>query len=388
LDPNAEPEPGLSRRTRRGIALISASLAVIVVVGLLYLHPKIGVPAPQPVAKPTPTPPALAGSYSARYEFVTPSIGWAMVLDVPQSTLFWVFKTTDGAKNWMIQATFRREVGSRLNPQIRFFDRSHGIVIAGTDSIWRTSDGGLRWTKVTSPVNGLVSVTFSDPMHGWARGAAGRLAADVTTQFVSTADGGDTWTPLPPPPPITDVVFRSPVEGWAGGADPNRPTVYSSNDGGATWSAHLLAGGVEPVEGRLWMTTPRVFLIPARGVIAHVLDTPYASFDGGVTWRILVPPPAVSYYEVAFEDATHWWAMQRDGAIYKTADSGQSWNRVSLHHLDGLSYVVGIIDSKHAWAQFFIRSLQDGFATGLALTADGGVHWTYANVPTPPYTLT
>ncbi len=128
------------------------------------------------------------------------------------------------------------------------------------------------------------------------------------------------------------------------------------------------------------MTLPRVALIPGHGVIAHVLDTPYASFDGGLTWRILVPPPAASYYEVAFEDATHWWAMQQDGALYKTSDGGESWNRVSSSHLEGYSYVAGFIDPKHAWAQFWTRSTQ---ANGLAFTSDGGIHWTYANVPAP-----
>lgn len=375
-------EPGLTRRARRAVALIAAPLTVILVASLLYLHPKIGVPAPQQVAKPSPTPPTLQGPYWAKYEFVTPTVGWAVVVGLPESTQFWIFKTSDGAQHWVNQYIGRREPNSPAGLQIRFFDRSRGFVIAGPDAVLRTADGGNHWTKVVVPRYGNTSVVFSDPMHGWVRAAPGLRPGDATIH--STADGGDTWTQLPRPPPITDIVFRSPGEGWAGAADPVRPTVYSSSDGGASWSAHRVAGDVEPVKGRPWMATPRVFLIPGRGVIAQVLDTPYASFDGGVTWHILFPPPAASYYEVAFEDASHWWAMQRDGALYKTADGGESWNRVSFHHLGGLAYVVGIIDSRHAWAHVIVRSLQLGSDTGLALTADGGVHWTYANVPVPP----
>ena len=113
-----------------------------------------------------------------------------------------------------------------------------------------------------------------------------------------------------------------------------------------------------------------------------IMDTAYASFDGGDTWRRLVQPPAVSYFEVAFQDATHWWAMQQDGALYKTLDSGQTWDRHAQHQLDGLSFATGIIDSQNAWVKFLGRSPR--LASGLALTRDGGVHWTYANVPNPP----
>jgi len=79
----------------------------------------------------------------------------------------------------------------------------------------------------------------------------------------------------------------------------------------------------------------------------------------------------------------HWWAM-RNGDLFKSSDAGISWVHVHLQ-LDAWDYVVGVIDARHAWArldQAFPR-IAPLVGTGLALTSDGGVHWTYANVPTP-----
>jgi photosystem II stability/assembly factor-like uncharacterized protein len=207
-----------------------------------------------------------------------------------------------------------------------------------------------------------------------------------------TVDGGNTWTDLPSPPPSKDFYgfvlsrpqFRNPGEGWARSNEVGPPAVYSTHDGGVIWKQHLLPVSSDPGQAKFCCTD--VSPLPGGGVFAVSGDLAYTSFDGGVTWRDVVRPPAVSYGEIEFEDATHWWAMQRDGELYKTEDGGRSWKRASGHQ-DGLPYVIGVIDAKHAWARIdSLDPLRRGY--GLALTADGGVHWIYANVPTPPHALT
>src|SRR5690349_2153274 len=148
-------------------------------------------------------------------------------------------------------------------------------------------------------------------MAGLAGAFDGRYGLPIAT-LAATYDGGDTWTELKEPPPVNSIVFRDRVEGFARGTDQAQPTVYSSRDGGVTWTAHLLPAHFAPIEGKPWLTIPHVYLIRGGGVMAGILDQAFASFDGGGTWRQLVPAPAVSYYEVAFEDAAHWWAMQQD----------------------------------------------------------------------------
>jgi photosystem II stability/assembly factor-like uncharacterized protein len=74
--------------------------------------------------------------------------------------------------------------------------------------------------------------------------------------------------------------------------------------------------------------------------------------------------------------------MQYDSTLYKTSDAGQTWKRVS-YQLDPLVYTIGVVDAQNAWARLDSQiSTRRGY--GLAVTRDGGVHWTYANVPTLP----
>ena len=82
-------EATLRRRPRRAIAIIAASLTLIVVASLVYLHPKIDVPRNPLAALPTPTqtPPFLPDRYTADFAFVTPTLGWSLVSEIRQ---FWI----------------------------------------------------------------------------------------------------------------------------------------------------------------------------------------------------------------------------------------------------------------------------------------------------------
>jgi photosystem II stability/assembly factor-like uncharacterized protein len=139
----------------------------------------------------------------------------------------------------------------------------------------------------------------------------------------------------------------------------------------------------DPAQGKSYATS-YIKLLPGGGVFAAFGEAAFTSFDGGKTWRPLQQPPwSMTYRDVAFQDATHWWAMQHDGNLYRTSDAGKTWNHVSFQ-LDEMAYEsIGVVDARHGWARI---SSQDPKRRGysLSLTGDGGVHWTYANVPAPP----
>jgi photosystem II stability/assembly factor-like uncharacterized protein len=73
----------------------------------------------------------------------------------------------------------------------------------------------------------------------------------------------------------------------------------------------------------------------------------------------------------------------RFGALFKSSDAGMSWKQVSIQ-LDDWDYRPQVIDAKHAWAQMMGVGPGAAFpGTGLAMTADGGVHWKPVHVPVP-----
>ncbi len=371
-----------SPRGRRGLGWIVIAVIVIVAAGLVYVHRNLS-PKPKTASPTISLPPVSRQSDVVSYDFLTPSIGWALVVTVTLTNgpgQFSVFRTTDSAKHWQKQFTGQNNsIG--LGPQsVQFFDRSNGFVVVASvpDLVYRTTDGGAQWHPIGLPGRSGV-VTFSDPRHGWL------LVSNGSPSLYSSGDGGSTWQSLPDPPPhlAAAIAFRQPSEGWTGGSDePGDPVphVYSSSDGGHSWQRHNLP---IPSEG-----------LPASGVFASVQLLPRAgvaavlnegnrpaftasSFDGGITWTYAVPRPSglTSGGVISYQDSFRWWAI--DGhTLYKSSDAGQTWMEVSNNLDGGYVYVPRVIDSKHAWAQV----LGTGGA-GLALTADGGLHWTRANVP-------
>src|SRR5437879_4587160 len=177
MDEKAE----LSRRSRRAASLIAAALTAIVVAAFLYL--RAATPT-SPSAAVAPAPPTLTG-YTAVYDFVTASTGWALVTRLGR---YWIFRTVDGARNWQLQDAGPAPQG---DPDVDFADARHGVISFFGPSlvVYRTSDAGLHWRPLAVPGDAF-AVTFANADSGWA------LTWNPSTQdlqLLSTRDGGATW---------------------------------------------------------------------------------------------------------------------------------------------------------------------------------------------------
>ena len=371
-----DEEPRLSNRARRALPLIAAALSAIVVAGLLYLNANLRSPqapaATAPIA-------IMSGPYWATYDFITSSVGWALVLDYSSySTSLRIFSTTDGAAHWQLQYTGQAEGGQIY---IHFFDRQHGLAYAGF--LYRTIDAGVHWQRVEAPGR---LFTFASPKRGWSFG--------FQQHMYSTSDGGMTWTPLADVPPAAFLdpyvaplaaSFRDTGEGWLGAGYLESPIVYLTLDGAATWRAVSIPTPSVPHQPG-FLTT--VAVAPGGQVVVLVNDDSallgaYSSDDLGKTWQALSPPPTFSTFaDLSFVDATHWIAM-RSGFAYKTADAGATWVRIEV---EGLPYdwrylEARAIDATHAW--WAMIGTAKSTESALAMTSDGGLHWKTVNVPKP-----
>jgi hypothetical protein len=212
------------------------------------------------------------------------------------------------------------------------------------------------------------TVTFSDLNHGWALTSPNVLYA--------TLDGANSWLRLPDPPADAEsLAFRRPTDVWIGGDGAGIPHLYSSSDAGATWHKYDLP----PPPGRTWDVGPylpmSVELLPGMGLVAsfYALNSAQlaTSLDDGATWSYVQRPPG----QVAYQDPLHWWAIAST-MLFKSSDAGQTWIQVT-DTLPNWGYIPRVIDSQHAWA--VISPALSGY--GLALSSDGGLQWTQANVP-------
>jgi len=367
----------------RRLAVIGTALAITAVAGIWYANPE----APWLVSQVSVAQPSgLTGPFTPTYDFITPSTGWALVVDYSAlTTRFFVFHTTDGAAHWYKQYVGKAR-GDR--PYLHFFDADHGFAYAGFS--YRTVDGGAHWRSINVP-GSYPSVTFASPTKGWAE----VFDTPRSPHLYSTIDAGKTWTQVGAAPPSSEQLqplvevqssrFRESGEGWLGAIHQLVPTVFVTADGGATWQTIELF----PTFGADFYNA-MVRLIPGTAVVAFLSDGTgrqlgaFLSLKAGSSWTgISFPFVDVSPDELTFVDADHWWLFH-SGWVYTTDDGGRSW--LYLHDLvfPGSSWRsdhARAIDRQHAW--WALTSTANLEVGGLAMTSDGGEHWGMVNAPQP-----
>ena len=371
-------ERGAGRRARSALPVIAVALVTILVAAFLYLRPALPSTAQPRVATNGPTAFTLDPSYQVSYDFVAPSVGWAAIVrTAPAGVEYWIFVTADGARHWQVLSWGSMDRAD-ATVELHMFDRAHGYVVVARRHMEATSDGA-NWDLMPLPAAHEVELAFADPRHGWFTGTVdGTPAGNVA--FFATSDGGANWAPLPAAPG-GGFAFRNASEGWAAVSTDSGGIVYSTHDGGLSWTAHQLPHD-NSGEGK-GVGNTGVRLLPGRGILATVGTLVVSSFDGGQTWRRVNVPAEAAFNDIAFQDATHWWVMP-SGNLFKTADGGQTWTHVSLQ-FDDWQYRLQVVDAQHAWARLDLSvGTQDPTrGTALAFTNDGGRHWDYAHVPHP-----
>ena len=111
-----------------------------------------------------------------------------------------------------------------------------------------------------------------------------------------------------------------------------------------------------------------------------------ATADGGTTWTGVARPPAMDdIAAVALRTAADGYVLDKEGALFVTADGGQSWRVLSLGLKSGERLMSGqmpmaVMRSFDARRGLVIFDLSDGTVWS-ALTLDGGQTWQRAEIP-------
>ena len=81
----------------------------------------------------------------------------------------------------------RAQSGTALPTDVVFLSDQAGLAATSDGHVYRTVDGASSWTLVSTTTRAVRSLTFVDALHGVAVGDGGL--------YLTTADGGTTWTP-------------------------------------------------------------------------------------------------------------------------------------------------------------------------------------------------
>ena len=224
-----------------------------------------------------------------------------------------------------------------------------------------------------------------DAGRGWAIGEV--VAQNGQPQrgvIVHTADGGATWALEGPSLPYPSAVtFIDAQHGWVSAAG----TVWSTNDGGVSWTAHWMKVGSG------WSVSDIAFSDTLHGWAVGIREThqgdwplAVATSDGGLTWQKQEVPTAENgggrLSSVSFVDANHGWAVG-DDTILVTSDGGAHW---SVQHTEaGVSVQRCHLPRRHPRLGRRRPSVRWRSSSELILsTFDGGVTWARQSLSAVP----
>jgi photosystem II stability/assembly factor-like uncharacterized protein len=197
-------------------------------------------------------------------------------------------------------------------------------------AIERSDDGGRVWHWTALPTCSACAMSFSfvNATHGFALGSNGTL--------YSTGDGGASWTVVSahlPKSEMPAIDFVDANFGWLSSGQ----LLERTTDSGRMWRRVVLPGGsVGPVV----LSAPHFFSAAVGVVVATLPDGSgvlYATEDAGSQWRAEVLPAAPNppssspgwFTEPAFEVSSPTiWAITCGRRLYVTGDAGLHWTEV------------------------------------------------------------
>ncbi|MCF8258884.1 MAG: hypothetical protein K9J06_15115, partial [Flavobacteriales bacterium] len=142
-----------------------------------------------------------------------------------------IIRSTDGGIVW---ETLLDQAGPMLN-ELVFIDALTAVAVGVEGTVLRTVDGGNIWTPMVTPSQrDINAIHFSDALSGLAVG--GQFTNDSIRTIWTTSDGGATWTSVLDEPGgwLRDIDL---VDGSTGYAVGDVSTVLKTTDGGQQWIA-------------------------------------------------------------------------------------------------------------------------------------------------------
>ncbi|MBC9250125.1 hypothetical protein A9179_07550 [Pseudomonas alcaligenes] len=195
------------------------------------------------------------------------------------------------------------------------------VAVGDRGHILFSEDAGKNWVQARVPSRQLLTALyFVDDKHGWAVGH--------DAQILATEDGGANWTlqyeDLSREAPLLDVWFRDVNTGYAVGA---YGALLETTDGGKTWndaSDRLDNEDGFHLNGIAAVKDAGLFVVGEQGSM-------FRSADWGQTWEKVKGPYEGSLFgAVGTASAKTLLVYGLRGNLFRSTDFGNTWQQVKL----------------------------------------------------------
>jgi photosystem II stability/assembly factor-like uncharacterized protein len=246
-----------------------------------------------------------------------------------------IVTTADGGKTWNEQTSgtdqvlFDVEVGRR----------GEAWVSGGSGTILHTTNWGSSWQKQTSgTLAALYRIEFANDTLGWAGGTSGEL--------LETKDGGAHW----------NLLMQLPGTIWCLHVAPDK-SVWASGYGFIK-RRDTLGNWIDitslPVDVSFVEFMHVQFISDSVGIVIIPPAFLYSTNDGGATWSEGYTQLAGAYLTGRLIDKEHAWMVgdqylgSRPPMMYRTGNSLTDMIRVDPRHNNSINGIF-FIDDKNGW---------------------------------------
>lgn len=242
----------------------------------------------------------------------------------------------------------------------------HSIVFL---SILITIKLSAQWNNENFPQSTyyLACVYFLDENYGWISGGS-----NSEGNIYSTTDGGSTWTKttFPGTEELESIFFIDELNGWAVG---DKGVIVHTTNGGEEWvyqnsgTDSYLSSVFFVDENKGWITYSTSAGDPPTDYVGYLLYTS----DGGNNWSIQKEVEDYSFKDVFFIDENYGWVACYNFSslsdIFLTTNGGASWETRDLNTRWAFFYEVHFIDQNTGWLV--------GESGSILKSTNGGNNW-------------
>jgi hypothetical protein len=203
----------------------------------------------------------------------------------------------------------------------------NGAALAVTfQSIYRTTDNGVSWTRVLSTLGAGDPLIAVNPANG------NQVLAALDTLYRST-DGGVTWNAVSGLPtgmytsqshPTSMAFTRDGSAAWLG---TEGTIAFRSTDAGASWTAR--SNGISTASLNYAIAQLEVDAVDANIVYAVTHNYLYRTLDGGANWSAISDPNDYRFLAASHVTSGSLLASRlSDGALVRSGGFGATFNPV------------------------------------------------------------